>query len=258
MVKQKTVDQASALQARAPDAPPGFFELGLCHTPAQLEAFLQQLKNWLTTQLQDNGPRMSWVFEHQYFLRRYIGRETSRAEFNEIAKTQLGIDVDFEDWLSLNGEALFLSISFASALRLIYTSNRSERPMPDGATAPIGEAPALSPQSSDWETEMEKNVPKSEVIDVTLPPDEKYLLGRPPKGIRQRRKVAVHRLQLVLSKNDLQRLESLRQSSQTAAAADVIRRALKLYEIVLSAAKGGKNVLFEDPSNPKRRERLKL
>jgi hypothetical protein len=116
-----------------------------------------------------------------------------------------------------------------------------------------------SPALPARETKMPKVQTDERIVEVTLPPDEKFLLGRRPKKKgKGRAKVIVHITHLSLSQQDLDRLEQLRDRTRTRAAADVVRRALKLYEVVLDAVAKDKDVIFESRSGGVIRERLRL
>ncbi len=54
-----------------------------------------------------------------------------------------------------------------------------------------------------------------------------------------------HRLNLELSKEQLSRLERVVEKSESASRCEAIRRALKLYEVVLDAEKNGAHIIIK-------------
>jgi hypothetical protein len=67
------------------------------------------------------------------------------------------------------------------------------------------------------------------------------------------------RLSLILTKRTRERLEGLQKASDAESMAEVIRRALALYEDALAHERNGGVIMFEYPeSSKKTSERLKL
>ena len=158
------------------------------------------------------------------------------------------------DLLKLKDEIVDLQLMVYNPLSSVPTESTESQPSPaDVARASrAGTSPALPAR----ETKMPKVQTDEHIVEVTLPPDEKLLLGRRPKKLKGRKKMVAHVLQLSLSQQDLSRLERLRELADLRTAADAIRRAMKLYEAALDARNNGKDVIFEGRSGP--RERLRF
>jgi hypothetical protein len=118
----------------------------------------------------------------------------------------------------------------------VYTTGRfvptspKDKPQPSAAEIARSRRAVSSPALPAGETRTMSPPPDKRVVEVTLPPDEKFLLGRRPKKAKGRRKTVVHVLQLSLSQQDLDRIEVLRDRTGIRAAADVIRRALSMSQ----------------------------
>jgi hypothetical protein len=71
---------------------------------------------------------------------------------------------------------------------------------------------------------------------ATFPGEEVVRRGRPPKKGKRTRTANLHRLQIKLSEQSLDRLERLRLLTHAASSVDVIRQALRVYEMQLQAS----------------------
>ena len=70
--------------------------------------------------------------------------------------------------------------------------------------------------------------------------------------------VRLRRVHITLTERGYRRIEALKQKTDAATAADVVREALRVYEAMVDELNQGKTIVLESPNRPNEREVLRL
>lgn len=81
-----------------------------------------------------------------------------------------------------------------------------------------------------------------------LHPTNETLISKATRALTSKKDRASHRLQLELPPRSMERLVKLKENTEAASHAEVIRNAIRLYEAMVSEAKAGREFFIKDPS----------